>query len=150
MNVLTDRLNNSIGINKSFQEGQRKNIILVGLIFDSNLGDPAIYQATKVMVESTLLRNKQDYEIKSIDLYGRKKIDYFKKKNILKRIKEKVKRKIFRIDQIDKLYKQVTELCEKSFDKNTAGVIFTGGGLLKYNHQIISEPMQIILQYAKR
>ncbi len=149
MNVLTDRLNNSIGINKSFQEGQRKNIILVGLIFDSNLGDPAIYQATKVMVESTLLRNKQDYEIKSIDLYGRKKIDYFKKKNILKRIKEKVKRKIFRIDQIDKLYKQVTELCEKSFDKNTAGVIFTGGGLLKYNHQIISEPMQIILQYAK-
>lgn len=129
--------------------GQQRNLVLAGLIFDANLGDQAIYQSARTMINSVMSRNNVDYEIKAIDLYGRNKPDIFEKKSVLQRIIAKVKRKIFHINQEAELFRQIVEICEENFDSNTAGVIFVGGGLLKYSHQIISEPMQIILQYAK-
>ena len=142
--------NNTRKADKNWLGGeQQKNLILVGLIFDANLGDQAIYQSARAMINSVLNRNNFDYEIKTIDLYGRNKPDIFKKKSVLQRINKKIKRKIFHINQEAELFRQIVEICEKTFDSNTAGVIFVGGGLLKYSHQIISEPMQIVLQYAK-
>lgn len=45
-----------------------KKIILAGLIFDTNLGNPAMYKATKGMLQNYSFPSKID----TIDLYGRK------------------------------------------------------------------------------
>ena len=50
-----------------------KNIVLVGLAFDENLGDPMIYHCTKSMIKEVMREQDCSCELRKLDLYGRKK-----------------------------------------------------------------------------
>ena len=47
------------------------NIVLIGLIYDENLGDQAIALSTKQMVKKSLIQNHLKWEIRFLDIYGR-------------------------------------------------------------------------------
>lgn len=119
-----------------------KNILLVGLIYDSNLGDQAIYFSTKNMVEEVV---GTDFEIRMIDLYGRTKQQKPQNK-IIKKIRNKIHPSNNNAKDIcKKLELQLPEICD-----DTRAIIFVGGGLIKYKHQIIAEPMITVLNYAEK
>lgn len=49
-----------------------KNIVLVGLTYDNNLGDQAIFQSTKSMLADVLKHNGiTNVEIRDMDMTGR-------------------------------------------------------------------------------
>lgn len=122
-----------------------KNIVLVGLIYDSNLGDQVIFQSTKAMVELVLKKRHQRFEIRFIDLYGRKSSENQRtKEGFITRLSNR----IFHNNTNQSILAQVSLACDCTFDDNTAGVLFVGGGLLKFRNQFISEPMKVVLQSA--
>ncbi len=127
-----------------------KNIILAGLVYDLNLGDQVIYECTKKMVQNIINIKNEAIDIRSIDLYGRECEDRNKRVTLPNIYYKKINRRIFGWNHEEKhickaLYKQ----CLKKINDNTIGIIFVGGGLIKYQHQILSEPLILILNYAQ-
>ena len=122
------------------------NIILVGLIYDANLGDQAIYESTRHMVEETAARHGMHLCIKGIDLYGRSRPDGGGRKgSAAGRAVRRLARHIWHGEGIcDKVLKE----CRKKMGKETRAVIFVGGGLLKFEHQFLAPPVRAVLQYA--
>ena len=125
---------------------QTPNIILVGLIYDTNLGDTAIYESTLRMIEKI---TKKNIEIRIIDLYGRLRpengiCDAFQQKI------RRIKRFISQISIDEEYCNNLKKRCEENIDDNTVAIIFVGGGLIKYNHQIISNPMVNVLKCADK
>ena len=99
-----------------------KNIVLVGLIYDNNLGDPAIYEVTKRYVGELT-----NHEIRKLDLYGRTdfatNITSKDKKTI---IIKKIIRKIKRFINVD--LQPLRQEIKKVIDGDSEAVIFVGGG----------------------
>ncbi|SDB46843.1 Polysaccharide pyruvyl transferase family protein WcaK [Pseudobutyrivibrio sp. YE44] len=118
------------------------NILLVGLIYDSNLGDQAIYYSTKKMVEDIVGPN---YEIRAIDLYGRTGQPKSHNKIVTKILNKIHPSNLTANDICKKIEEQLPSIC-----KDTRAIIFVGGGLIKYKHQIIAEPMITVLNYAEK
>lgn len=52
------------------------NIVLIGLIYDENLGDQAIALSTKQMVKKSLIQNHLKWEIRFLDIYGRNGVSF--------------------------------------------------------------------------
>lgn len=52
-------------------ENKAKNIVLVGLVCDENLGDRAISGSSMKLIKTILLENGRSAELRVIDLYGR-------------------------------------------------------------------------------
>lgn len=121
-----------------------KNIVLAGLLYDENLGDQAIYYCTKAMVDELLQEKEVHYEIRSLDLYGRKQND-----TIWNRLINKITGIITMQDHEARICRQVSLQSCRIIDNETVGLIFVGGGLLKYKHQILSSPIQVILRYCR-
>lgn len=114
-----------------------KKIILAGLIFDTNLGDPAIYEATRGMV--------QDYdlplEVDTIDLYGRKSF----RDSFFIKIRNKVQYKLgIGVEKI--ILKDLKKEINRKLSQDVSAVIFVGGGLIKYKHQFISKPVSLLIE----
>ena len=49
------------------------NIVLAGLVYDTNLGDRAILESTENIVRSILKSEGKKVELRYLDLYGRTK-----------------------------------------------------------------------------
>lgn len=96
-----------------------KKIALVGLIYDTNFGDVAIYETTKKIVTDYI-----DCEIISIDLYGRSSF-CIEQNSSQNRILNKIKNKIYNEEKriIINLKKEI----HTKFDDSVDAVIFVGG-----------------------
>lgn len=119
-----------------------KKIALVGLIYDTNLGDPAIYETTKKIVLDHI-----DCEIINIDLYGRDGFhvqENTPQNRIFNRIKYIIRNKEERIIKI--LKKEINT----KLDNSVSAVIFVGGGLIKYKHQFIAQPIELIIDRCEK
>ena len=130
-------------------EGETANIVLVGLIYDSNLGDQAIYESTFNIVKEII--GDRNIEVRSIDLYGRIQQEEDHSDLALRKYAARIKNHFFgkTVEQIEIEYcKQVELRCEEMIGRDTIAVIFVGGGLIKYNHQIIASPMIQVLKYC--
>ena len=124
-----------------------KNIILVGLIYDLNLGDQAIYEMTRFEVEEIFKEKNQKLNIDIVDLYGRK--NCCQKKNYILNFVKKVKNKI--VGNINDSCNKVKNECEKKINNNIDAIIFCGGGLIKYKQQkVICNTIKIVIQYAQK
>lgn len=135
-----------------------KKILLCGLKYDSNFGDPIICECCYSLIKQILAENekKDKYELDEIDLSGRKsftetyKIDknaiYYAKRVIGKFLEEF--RSIARILKNKKIFnwldmkqwkftKEYMIMKKYYFDKVKKSdiIIFTGGGMLKYKYQ---------------
>lgn len=125
----------------------RNNIVLIGLIYDENLGDNAIYNSTVSIIEP-LINSK--IELRAIDLYGRVKIDDSTLKNsVVLKLYQKIRYKIGCPENTEQtIVRKVLNECNRKIDSKTMAVIFVGGGLIKFNHQIISAPMISVIEYC--
>ena len=117
-----------------------KNIVLAGLQYDNNLGDQAIFLCAHKMLENLLSENGiSDLTIRGVDLSGR----IGKNKNHLQRPFRYLK-KLYRSLGFEKGLAELPRLeakyisgrlARKYIDRNTAAVIFAGGGIVKYKYQ---------------
>ena len=115
-------------------------IVLVGLIYETNLGDQAIFKCTNQIVKEWGERNG-GIRIDSIDLYGRTVAR--QPNHLVARLKNIYKKK-FPIER--RLIKAVNRI----IDTDVRGIIFIGGGLIKFQFQFLSQPISYILQYSKK
>lgn len=148
-----------------------KKIALVGLKYDTNLGDPIIYESTKFLVEKALKeKGINEYEIIPLDMTGRigfnsyanyptnKIVSYGKKilGNTLK-ISLKLTKKIKRFNhnlQIKKWYlsneyNRNLYFYNKQL-KNVDMIIFVGGGIIKYKYQSFNFYIESIIKIAEK
>ncbi len=121
----------------------KKNIVLVGLIYDDNLGDQAIYKCCLNNVREYI--NYSDVEIRALDLYGRKygSSGFY---SLLWRACNRINKVLLR-NRWD-ICGMVARECDKAFDANTAACIVTGGGLIEYKYQMIAEPLITAIEKA--
>ena len=135
-----------------------KKILLCGLKYDSNYGDPIICECCKSLIKQILIENNKinDFEIEEIDISGRTsfKETYYIKKNIkyitiriigkilglLKKITKKIKlKKAYNwLDMKKWNFTKESVIMKKYFIpkiENSNIIIFTGGGMLKYKYQ---------------
>lgn len=126
------------------------NIVFVGLLYESNLGDKAICECCVDIVNRINIENNKKYEFRYIDLYGRNKHDIHKPVTFFAKFVNKLKRMVLSKNQEDQIIVQLQKQCEEVINDDTKAIIFTGGGLIKYNHQFISKPVIDVLSYANK
>lgn len=119
-----------------------KKIALVGLIYDTNLGDPAIYESTKKIVTDYI-----DCEINCIDLYGRTGFR-FKKDSFFNRTFSKIRNRI--CSQEKRIIKNLKKEIDITLNNSIDAVVFVGGGLIKYKNQFISKPIELIIEKCNK
>lgn len=149
-----------------------KKIALIGLNYDTNLGDPIICDSTKFLVNQIINeKNKTNkYELSSFDMSGRidfeKMYNYqysFFQKYIVRginigiRIISKLFWKNKKIDsffQVANWYTGKEYFLVKNFYKeklkNIDAIIFVGGGLIKYKYQGVNFYIQEVIKYAQK
>lgn len=134
-----------------------KNIVLVGLIYDNNLGDLAIFQSTKRMLSEILKENNvTNIEIRDMDMTGRISLE---NNPYMRSFQYRIRRKICKSFSSNyfqnrlKLYESrdiCFKVCKNYIDHNTAAIIFTGGGLIKYKCQFLHNYIDTITKYAEK
>ena len=138
-----------------------RNIVLVGLPYDTNLGDQAIFDVTHAMLEEIFAeKDLFDVDIRPMDMTGRVEIgvnatEAYVKKNFCFRayrdFYRKVGKKLGFMDPGDLLAIESARIrCRQVFDNNTCAVIFAGGGIIKYKYQRFHSYIASILRYADR
>lgn len=138
-----------------------KNIVLVGLTYDNNLGDLAIFQSTKLMVSKFLKANGiTNIEIRDMDMTGRigmennpymRSIQYRIRRILYKGLHKGLRLNYFK-NRL-KLYESrgiCHKVCKANIDRNTLAIIFTGGGLIKYKCQFLHNFLDTITEYAEK
>lgn len=138
-----------------------KKIMLIGLTNDTNIGDLVIYDNTKFLVEKALKElNIDEYEIKSMDMTGKKKKESVTEtKNVKSAIRTiinkiitpKLKSKIRYIlsknknsdeDKLIEYYEQNLNNCDIA--------IFVGGGIIKYLYQDFYRQISLIIDVCEK
>lgn len=137
------------------------NILLVGLQYDSNLGDRAIFMCAKRMLADILSDlGLFDYEIREMDMTGRAEIG---QNPVYKQARlpftRKVVRKlghVFHIFGTDawavsyRCRKAAVIQCDKFCDAHTKAIIFAGGGIIKYKYLNFHDYLVAIIGYAQK
>lgn len=119
-------------------------------MYDSNLGDQAIYYSTKSMLESILKKKNQKVELRNIDIYGRKTEDHPQgKDSFLHRVSRKLFGKFYVRYEKKKICRSVADVCNTVIDDGTVGAVFVGGGLLKSKGQDLDEQIIIVLKFLE-
>lgn len=143
-----------------------KKIALVGLNYDSNLGDPIIYDSCKFLVERILEKhNISEYKIISLDMSGRTSYTetfYLKEDKVVRRIRDiqtkllgcviklipsSVKLKRLRW-YTSSHYHDIVAYYEKNL-RDVDIIILVGGGLIKYKYQGINYYIEEIVKIAE-
>lgn len=139
----------------------KNNIVLVGLIYDSNLGDQAIFQCTKRMLADCLQDcGASDWEVRELDMTGRmgekgndtvfKQLPFPLCRKILRGIG-----KVFHIKRLRdamasyEISRATSIQCGRFCDEDTKAILFAGGGIIKYKYQYFHEYLRAIIHYAE-
>ncbi|NLE64289.1 MAG: polysaccharide pyruvyl transferase family protein [Bacteroidales bacterium] len=137
----------------------KKNIVLVGLLYDTNLGDQAIFHATRFYIDQIFIQHQiNNIDIRMMDMTGR---DGVNSNAIEKKIKQsyafRITRKIFkkskRVQKFLKRYVAVNSARKNNklfLDSNTLAVIFVGGGIIKYQYQYFHLYINEILKVTNK
>lgn len=144
-----------------------KNILLCGLKYNSNYGDPIINDSCRYIVQKSI---KDDVKIDEIDLEGKINFNKKYKLNIFKRqiIKVNIKilnfiKKCFGKIKLNRLYNFIDYITWYVSDeyaifnnyykekiKNSDIIIFSGGGMVKYRYQNCYQYIDYITKIADK
>lgn len=131
------------------KKNESSNIVLVGLAYDSNLGDQAIFQVCNEIIKDIIKAKHLNVEIRVLDLYGRTCVSEAPSKCRL--LVNKMKNLLgVTHDYVSTICNKVMQEFDSIIDDSTCCIIFAGGGLIKFSHQIIAEPMCKILYAAEK
>ena len=123
--------------------------MLAGLVYDSNLGDRAIYESSLYIIQKMLEKKEKKIEIRALDLYGRIKMQTSYKNSLYRKILDKINYHMGRHYENPKFVcRVVMKEYDKIIDQGTCAIVFVGGGLIKFSHQVIAQPMCSILEKA--
>lgn len=133
------------------------NIVLIGLRYDNNLGDRAIFESTYAMVRSAA---GEGTEIRCADLYGRCAPEkYLYKEEFFHKYKLKVLRRMMRYLKVKDAKEKLKRidiadvcryLCRDNIDRDTRAVIFAGGGIIKFRYQNFHNYIAEVLKHCDR
>ena len=130
------------------------NIVLIGLIYDENLGDQAIALSTKQMVKKSLIQNHLKWEIRFLDIYGRNGVSFTHhsgiKTAIITTVKKIVPQKVLHSVAEKKLLNAYLDKAHSIIDKGTRAIIFVGGGLIKFKKQMLCKPIVATIEMAEK
>lgn len=126
-------------------------IVLVGLLHDTNLGDPAIFQTTRHSIQEYCRQRQIKVNFGYIDI-GIYKLPKYRCQ-ALGRLYEKVRNRLWRL-----LFKRsftqddlVKLACVMTIKKNSSAVIFVGGSMIKYKRQkYLHRMIEIVLNRADK
>lgn len=124
-------------------------IVLVGLLHDSNLGDPAIFQITKHSIQEYCQRQRIRVTFNYIDIGEYKVPEY--RCPVLNKCYEKVRDRLWRflLKQSFTKYDRVKFACMRNVKKKSSAVIFVGGSLIKFKQQeYLHSMIEIVLHRA--
>lgn len=131
-----------------------ENIVLIGLIYDENLGDQAIAFSTKQMVKNSLRRNQLSWKIRFLDIYGRTSVSKSNKLGLKTKmidiVKKIVPQKVLHTIAEKKLFSTYLNEANMSIDSETKAIIFVGGGLIKYKKQMLCRPISATIDLAEK
>lgn len=118
-----------------------KNIVLVGLKYDNNLGDQVINDVSRVLLEDAWSQTHHTgIEIREVDMTGREGMGSNPTKariirslgfRIFRRLHSESKEKIG--EYLDR--HTIRDFFSGAVDRDTVGIIFGGGGIIKYKVQ---------------
>lgn len=138
----------------------KSNIVLVGLKYDNNLGDQAIFACMKRMLSDCLGQLHADLEIREMDMTGRKGLGY---NPVLDELPAPLLRGIVRRSARVLGLKRLTAAlvayecrqaaaiqCRQLCDENTKAILFAGGGIIKYRYQNFHDYIVAVVSYAQQ
>lgn len=137
------------------------NIVLVGLQYDNNLGDQAIFRCTKQMLADCLQElHISDLEIREMDMTGRRGVEY---NPTLAQIPfsflRKIIRRAARVFHLKRLSAALISYecrqaaliqCGQLCDENTKAILFAGGGIIKFKYQNFHDYIASVIRYAEK
>lgn len=139
-----------------------KNIILVGIPFCTNLGDPAIFWTVNNIIDTIMENEGLSVELRTVDIdakqfYGDKPLTsfiYFSKHYFVKMLFKFLT--FFNANKLIRKLKNyyICKLSKKNFsnhtDSNTIGVIFVGGGIIKFQYQLFWKQIINIIKISNK
>ena len=137
-----------------------KNIVLVGLVHDSNLGDRVIYEAMRGFLDRCLAEiGMGEVELRCMDISGRSISPQSSDNNnigtrLLSKAAASARRHLSRTKAgrnkilIPNLRRKTLGKCKELIDQNTKAIIFTGGGLIKFKQQYCHHYIDVITEFA--
>lgn len=148
-----------------------KNILLCGLKYDRNFGDPIINESSKYLIKKSLEDNNIKYNINELDMTGRYEIDkkYTVKNNFILIVRKiinkmiKILKKGFKLLNCKVIYNWLDMINWYFTDeymiykqyyinkvKEADVIIFVGGGIVKYKYQEFYHYIDFISKYAEK
>lgn len=134
-----------------FQPRCHIRIVLVGLLHDTNLGDPAIFQITQHSIQEYCQRQRIRVFFNYIDI-GEYKVPRYRCLALNSRY-EKVRDKLYLLllRRSFTKYDRVKLACIKTLRKKSTAVIFVGGSMIKFKQQkYLHRMIDIVLSRAER
>ena len=149
------------GIDRNTSADVSRNVVLLGLPYDNNLGDQAIFECAAGMLREVLDKyDLKDIEIRRVDMTGRTGIEENPlKKEFLKKYSFRIPRRICWLLHADGMLKKLKlreagfvsrRLCRQYVDSNTAAIIFAGGGIVKYKYQMFHRYIDAVTAFADK
>lgn len=127
------------------------NIVLIGLVYDDNLGDQAIAFSSKNIIEEYLYKKGIKADLRLLDLQGRKKCpdNEQRKENIIIGFAKRLMPKLLHYIADFKIFKSFKKIARHTIDTDTKAIIFIGGGIIKFKQQFFPKPIAFIIQMAE-
>lgn len=137
------------------------DIVLVGLIYDENLGDQAISYVTTEIVKQYFEKYSLNMRVKYLDLGGAtsfipnedKSEHASVKKRAISAIVSIVKTLAPRLchDMAEKrIVSRFDSVALETITKETKAIIFCGGGIINFKHLFTSKPIYRVIQLAEQ
>ena len=141
-----------------------KKIILFGLHYESNLGDQVIGTCVNYLLNKSIESKNQKILVVPVDMLGRKEHQSYTR-NLIQKSKSKEFIKSFLsndiLKRINKLRNSLSDkknsreirintrnLCENVIDSDVIGIVFAGGGIVKFKAQEFYLLIDEITKYA--
>ncbi|MEH7495820.1 polysaccharide pyruvyl transferase family protein, partial [Neobacillus niacini] len=130
-----------------------KNIVMFGLKYDENIGDPVIVDCMEYFSNKIVSNvSNKNIEIVSADMSGR--TEFILTRSLTQKIIDKLlrvfipnqKRKI----EINNARKGALNAVLSNINNETLAIVFAGGGLIKYKQQLCHHYIDVITEYADK
>lgn len=134
-----------------FQPHHRVRIVLVGLLHDTNLGDPAIFQITRHSIQEYCKSRRIEAAFDYVDI-GEYQVPRFDRPALNRRY-ENARNRLWHhlFKRSFTIFDRVKLDCGRAIKRNSSAVIFVGGSIIKFKRQeYLHKMIDIVLRRADK